>query len=203
MVPDTTQKPKQNFNFHEGFLRCMHLNTSILSSGTPNRSGNMHFCATKIILLFAVIAGQLVGGSSCCCFARLLASTLNSTLSSAALRNIPAGEYPCPKCCQHLAESSEGVSTVAVSQLPMGQGSCSGNDKCNCVRGLFIGSSGEKQKGSLFGSRSYTQYNAHMALGDFSWLLAIQKKVKSSYSLTRCHWPANRDWQCIACIWTT
>ena len=161
----------------------------------------MRSYTAKIVLLIAVLASQIVGGSSCCCLPRLLASTLNSALSSAVSRNIPAREYACPKCCQHSAESSQGISTDDVSKIPDGQAGFSGSDRCTCVRDLFAGSPEETPNGSLIDRRGSTQYNAYLELGNLSLLLAIQKDVKCSYSPPRCHWQANRDWQCIACIW--
>ncbi len=161
----------------------------------------MYSYAAKLVLLLVVFTSQIVGGASCCCLSRLLARTLNSALSSSVSRNVPARENACPKCCQHSAESSQGISTDGISKLSDRQAVFSGSNRCTCVRDLFAGSPEEKPNGSLIEQRGNTQYNAYLELGNLSLQLAIQKDVKCSYSPPRCHWQANRDWQCIACIW--
>jgi hypothetical protein len=161
----------------------------------------MRSYTAKIVLLIAVLTSQIVGGSSCCCFSRLLASTLDSALNSAVSRNIPARGYACPKCCKHQAESGEGISTVGVSKLLKRQTSCSGNDRCNCLRNPNFGAPEEKPSVSLLNQHEHNQHEAPLAFRDLRWSLAIHKNVKCSYSPPRCPWPAKRNWQCIACIW--
>ena len=157
----------------------------------------MQTYASKIILLLAITVSQIVGGSSCCCRSRLLASTIESALTPTVTRNIQAEEFACPKCCRQRIESRIADSGAKLLK-PVGRtASVSNEGKCNCVHHPSICVSEER----LFDQLERTLPQLPLDLDEFDLPNAVGKKVNVSYSPPPCHRPFNRAWQCLACIW--
>ena len=161
----------------------------------------MQSYAAKIVLLLAVVTSQIVGGSSCCCRSRFLASSMDSVLRPAVSSNIHAEEYSCPTCCRQRVDIGRPDATASDSKLSQRITSFSSGDKCTCVRHLIVCTPEEEPKDNSVQQRQLLQHKSRVALDEFGWLLTIQNKAKCSYSPPFCHWPVNRLWQCLACIW--
>ena len=171
----------------------------------------MQFYAAKIVLLLAVVTGQIVGGSSCCCFTRFLAGIMDSAPRTAVSRTAVFGKavfgkdraekYSCPKCCRQQVETSKNLGASNVSKLSYETARFSGNDKCNCVRHMTVGTTEVVPKCGSINQRVFDQHLTPSNLNPFNWLLTIQKKAKCSYSPPLCYWPVKCTWQCLVCIW--
>lgn len=161
----------------------------------------MHPYASKIALLIAVSLSQIVGGPSCCCLPRVLASALTISIQwnvrSQAFAENSSNKDTCPKCCRHRIESKSLtlVSNPVPSNKPTA--SVSSDGKCNCARQLSLCAPDERS----IGQHKLAFQQPFCAASSIFDRPPNPTNVKTAYSPPIFHRPFGRSWQCLACIW--
>jgi len=156
-------------------------------------------CALQLVLLLAIATSQILGGVSCCCLGRSVATfdalhnTSTTAASTASLETKQSRQPACSKCVKRDRQKAHPTSLDATSPTCHDIVS-DANDKCSCHQ---VEPNACSPKVSASPERSLTFFVCDSLLS--------QPADRSAHRIRKADAPCRigrHSWQAIACIWT-